>query len=117
MSTAPDLRAIAREVKSAQDHASRLDPLTSRHEEFDLSAGYEVAHLIHQARCAEGATPVGRKIGFTNPDMWALYGVREPIWAHVYDTTVVHAPSGAAICSLCDFSEPKIEPEIIFRPD
>jgi 2-keto-4-pentenoate hydratase len=115
MPIAPDLRAIARELKSAQDRASQLDPLTSRYEGLDLPAAYEVAHLIHQARCADGATPVGRKIGFTNPAMWALYGVREPIWAHVYDTTVVHAPGGCGICSLRGFAEPKIEPEIIFR--
>jgi 2-keto-4-pentenoate hydratase len=115
MPTAPDLRAIAREMKSAQDRASQLDPLTSRYAGFDLPAAYEVACLIHETRCAEGASPVGRKIGFTNSDMWALYGVCEPIWAYVYDTTVVHAPVGCGICSLQGFTEPRIEPEIVFR--
>ena len=51
---------------------------------------YEVAHLIHRARLTEGAKPIGRKIGFTDPGMWARFGVCEPIWAHIYDTTVVH---------------------------
>lgn len=119
MPTPVDVRTIAREVKAAQDRNRQIEPLTSRHAGFDLPAAYEVAHLIHEARCAEGATPVGRKIGFTNPDMWDLYHVRDPIWAHVYDTTVVHAPNGHSTCRLTGLSEPKIEPEIIlhFRSD
>ena len=114
MPTGPDLRAIAWEMKSAQDHAFQLDPLTSRYDNFDLAAAYEVAHLIHEARCAEGAIPIGRKIGFTNPDMWEVYGVRAPIWGYMYNTTVVHVPNGRSTCSLQSFVEPKIEPEIIF---
>jgi 2-keto-4-pentenoate hydratase len=115
MSASLDLQVIASEVKKAQDRAAQFEPLTARYPEFDLPAAYEVARLIHLARVDEGATPVGRKIGFTNPDMWARYGVREPIWSHVYDSTVVHAPAGHAVCSLRAFTEPKIEPEIVFR--
>jgi len=63
----------------------------------------------------EGSVPVGRKIGFTNPDMWSLYGVREPIWAYMYDTTVVRLCEGHQTCSLGRFTEPKIEPEIVFH--
>ena len=58
---------------------------------------------------------MGRKIGFTNPDMWALYGVGEPIWAYVYDTTVVRVNVGSAPCRLAGFAEPKIEPEGVFH--
>jgi len=110
-----DLARIARELKSAQDAARQVEPFTTRFRGFDLAAAYEVSALIHEARMAEGARPVGRKIGFTNPDMWSLYGVRAPIWAHIYDTTVVRLDGVSATCPLARFAEPKIEPEIVFH--
>jgi 2-keto-4-pentenoate hydratase len=118
-----DLRNIASEIKAAQDAASRILPFTDRIPGFDLEAAYQVSKLVHEARLAEGAKPVGRKIGFTNPDMWSLYGVREPIWAHVYDRTVVLLEGNTTTCPLDRFAEPKIEPEIVLhfraapRPD
>jgi 2-keto-4-pentenoate hydratase len=115
MPTTPDLGPIARQMKAAQDEVRQIEPFTSRLSAFDISSAYAVAHLIHKARLAEGAAPVGRKIGFTNPDMWSLYGVREPIWAYIYDTTVVRLPDMRQECSISRFAEPKIEPEIVFH--
>lgn len=99
----------------AQDQARLIEPFTSRIPGFDLAAAYAVAGLIHRSRMDEGARPVGRKIGFTNPDMWARYGVRAPIWAHIYDSTVAYVDETPASCRLAGFCEPKIEPEIVFR--
>lgn len=108
-----DLPLLAHRVKAAQDRCHALDPITSQHADFDLPAAYELAHLIHQQRLEEGAVPVGRKLGFTNADMWPLYGVHEPVWGYVYDRSVVHLPPGPAVCSLGRFMDPKIEPEIV----
>ncbi len=113
MKDAFNLHAIAQEMKAAQDEARQIAPLTSQSSGFDDAVAYDVAHLIHQARINEGAVPVGRKIGFTNPDMWSLYGVGEPIWAYVYDTTVVHLSAAHPKCRIGRFVEPKIEPEIV----
>lgn len=115
MSAALDLVSIAQEIKAAQDSVLQIEPFTSRIPGFDLAVAYEVAHLVHRARLNEGARPVGRKIGFTNPDMWSRYGVREPIWAYIYDTTVVQLEGVHAACPLGSFAEPMIEPEIVFR--
>lgn len=115
MLTALDLRTLALEMKAAQDSGHQVEPFTTRLPTFDLSAAYEVAHLIHRARVTEGAKPVGRKIGFTNPDMWSKFEVREPIWAYIYDTTVVQLQDAQTRCRLGGFVEPKIEPEIVFR--
>jgi 2-oxo-3-hexenedioate decarboxylase len=115
MPTDFDLPTIASEIKTAQDTARQIEPFTTRLPGFDISAAYEVAHLVHRARVAEGAKPVGRKIGFTNPDMWAKFGVREPIWAHIYDMTVVHLQETQSTCQLSRFAEPKIEPEIVLQ--
>jgi 2-oxo-3-hexenedioate decarboxylase len=110
-----DLQHLALEMKAAQDSARQIEPFTARLPAFDLCSGYEVADRIHHLRLAEGAKPVGRKIGFTNPDMWFKFGVREPIWAHVYDTTVVQLHETRTTCRISRFVEPKIEPEIVFQ--
>ena len=93
-----DLEDIAREMKAAQDSATQIPPLTARFASFDEPAAYEVARSIHEARRLEGASPVGRKIGFTNPGMWREHGVRSPIWSWVYDTTVVQLSGERADC-------------------
>lgn len=74
---------------------------------------YEVARRVRNGRLAEGATSVGRKIGFTNREMWRVYGVSEPIWAHVYDATVVRLSNSRGRCCLGRFTDPRIEPEIV----
>ena len=109
----PNVHAIAREMKSAQDEARQIEPFTSRLRGFDVATAYEVAHMIHHARLEAGAVPVGRKIGFTNPEMLARYGVSEPIWAYIYDTTVVRLSGNVGVCSIGRFADPKIEPEIV----
>jgi 2-oxo-3-hexenedioate decarboxylase len=111
----PDVKALAREIKSAQDEARQIEPFTTRVPGFDVPTAYEVAHRVHEARMAEGARPVGRKIGFTNPAMWAQYGVGEPAWAHVYDRTLRHIVAEGATCRIGRFTEPKIEPEIVLH--
>ena len=47
--------------------------------------------------------------------MWAAFGVHEPIWAYVYDTTVVQLDGTRTSCRLGRFVEPKIEPEIVLH--
>ncbi|MEW6099528.1 MAG: fumarylacetoacetate hydrolase family protein [Pseudomonadota bacterium] len=115
MLTSDVIRAIAQQMKAAQDESRQLPPFSAQIEGFDLASAYAVADLIHRARVQQGAVPVGRKIGFTNPHMWDRYGVREPIWAYVYDSTVVHTDGKLRPCSLGRFTEPKIEPEIVFH--
>jgi len=108
-----DTPSLAREIAAAQDTAGPLATLTSRHAGFDLASAYEVARQVHQQRLAEGAVLAGRKIGFTNPEMWDLYGVRQPVWGHVYDRTLIDAGNGHARCRIGRFVSPKIEPEIV----
>jgi len=88
-------------------------PLTSRLSQFRNDEAYAVAQLIHEMRIKEGAVPVGRKIGFTNPEMWSIYGVCEPIWGYIYDTTVLQLTGSMVRCHIGQVAEPKIEPEIV----
>jgi 2-oxo-3-hexenedioate decarboxylase len=108
-----NLQNIANDIKAAQDQCRPIVPLTSQFSEFSNAEAYTVAQLIHEMRKKEGAVPVGRKIGFTNPEMWSIYGVREPIWGYIYDTTVIQLTSSKVRCRIGEFAEPKIEPEIV----
>ena len=109
----PNLLSIAQELKAAQDQCNQIEPLTSRLENFGNDEAYAVANIIHEMRISEGAVQVGRKLGFTNRDMWSIYGVREPIWANIYDATVMRLSSNRAQCHIGRFAEPRIEPEIV----
>jgi 2-keto-4-pentenoate hydratase len=110
-----DTQALAERIKDAQDNALPLTPLTSLHPELDLATAYDIARRVHALRLKDGAVPVGRKIGFTNPAMWATYGVDAPVWGQLYEHTVLVLSSPEATCSLRGFVDPKIEPEIVFH--
>jgi 2-oxo-3-hexenedioate decarboxylase len=109
------LQAIARELLDAHDHAKLIGSFVARDEGFDLDAAYQVAAELMRVRRSRGSRPVGRKIGFTNRSIWALYGVDAPMWAHVYDDTVSYAKDGKATVSLAGTVSPRMEPEILFK--
>jgi len=113
MLSAQEIRDIAGSLKAAQDKVQQVEPPTSTYPGLDSTSAYAISRVIHEARLAEGAVFAGRKIGFTNPDMWPLLGVREPVWGHVYDSTVVQLPEGISQFSLKRFAEPRIEPEVV----
>jgi 2-oxo-3-hexenedioate decarboxylase len=108
-----DLTAIAHELKIAQDRCLQVEPYTSKFGGFGENEAYAVMQMIHKMRISEGAVPVGRKIGFTNPKMWSIYGVREPIWAFMYEQSVVQLSEANNKYRINRFVEPKIEPEIV----
>jgi len=107
-----DTASIAAQLQNAQDNVLQIPPITSQETAFDVATAYAVADLVHRARLAQGAVAAGRKIGFTNAAMWATYGVEEPVWGHMYDSSIVHLSQSPGKCSLARFTEPKIEPEI-----
>ena len=80
---------------------------------MSVEAAYDVSAEILRLRRAHGERPVGRKIGFTNRNIWAEYCVSRPIWNYVYDSTVRYAHDDAGAQSLKGALEPKIEPEIV----
>jgi 2-oxo-3-hexenedioate decarboxylase len=110
-----DLDAIGAEIFAVLGTARQVAPFTTRYTGLDLDAAYRVAALVHAQRVARGERPLGRKIGFTNRRIWDEYGVWAPIWGHVYDTTVRDLAAVTDGFSLAGLSEPRIEPEIMFK--
>lgn len=107
-----DLNLIAEELLAAKALATLIVPPTDRGE-FSVDAGYAVVGQLHATLLQRGDRPVGRKIGFTNRQIWEEYGVDSPLWAYVYERTV---RQGAAqgVLALSGLIQPRIEPEIVF---
>jgi 2-oxo-3-hexenedioate decarboxylase len=106
------LRDIAAEAAGAFNAGpGRIRPFSARHPDLTMDDAYRVTALVNDMRIAKGYKPVGRKIGFTNRRIWDEYGVHAPVWGYVYDRTLHDL---AAPLPLAPYSEPKIEPEIMF---
>jgi 2-oxo-3-hexenedioate decarboxylase len=105
------VRKIADEAFAAFNSGRHVLPFSTCYPAFSLNDAYHAAALAHNMRIANGYTALGRKIGFTNRRMWDEYGVHAPIWGYVYDRTMHDL---AASLPLAAYTEPKIEPEIIF---
>jgi len=107
------LKAIAAEAFAALGGARQIPPFSSRPGGLSLDDAYRVTPLVRQMYEAGGAKALGRKIGFTNRTIWAQYGVYAPIWGYVFDRSV-HDLAAVETLPLAPFSEPRIEPEIVF---
>ena len=79
----------------------------------DMAMGERIQAEIVAARLARGERQVGYKIGFTNRTIWELYGVYEPIWGPVYDSTVRLLDGIEAAIDVREFVSPRLEPEIV----
>lgn len=112
-----DPLSIALDLKAAQDEVRQVSAPSTRLSDFDVASAYEVASIVHGLRVQEGATPVGRKLGFTNRGIWRQYRVEAPIWGYIYQETVFSLEEARGVCSLRGLTEPRIEPEIVFCLD
>jgi 2-oxo-3-hexenedioate decarboxylase len=110
MSTSLVERALADDLLAARSQA-RLLPVPT---DLDLAAAYRVAAINDQRRLGAGERPAGWKIGFTNRSIWPRYGVHQPIWARVWDSTLTLLDGAEAQVSLAGLVQPRIEPEIVF---
>jgi 2-keto-4-pentenoate hydratase len=107
------LAAIAAEAFDALDNTRQVSPFSARPAGLSVEDAYRVTPLVRQMYEAQGARAVGRKIGFTNRRIWAQYGVYAPVWGYVFDRTLRDLAVSEAL-PLAPFSEPRIEPEIMF---
>ena len=110
-----DTARIARELLNALDSGSSIPSIVARNPGFGWDEGYRVAAELIKLRRARGEHTVGRKIGFTNRNIWAEYGATAPIWAHIYERTLVRASDQQAAVSLTGSARPRLEPEIAFK--
>ena len=105
---------IADEILAAIDGPSQIATFTERDPSFRIEHAHATLAELRKKRMARGERQVGRKIGFTNRGIWDEYKVYAPIWGNMYDTTVSELSASPAI-QASRFSEPRIEPEIVFK--
>jgi 2-oxo-3-hexenedioate decarboxylase len=111
----PDVDRFAAELLDALESHRLIELLSERDPALNDDSAYAIADVICQHRIARGETAVGRKIGFTNRNIWPEYNVWAPIWGHVYDSTLRHAPDARTAVSIVHLVQPRIEPEIVLH--
>jgi len=113
MTVQAEIEAVAKEVIAALANHSQIPTFSSRPAGLTLAQAYRVTPLLRAAFESRGERMTGRKIGFTNRQMWETYGVKSPVWGYATSRTT-HALADRQVMALDDFSEPRIEPEIMF---
>ncbi len=104
--------ATAREVLDALSAGRQVAPFSERHPGFSARDAYAVTAALRHFRTQSGAAQIGRKIGFTNRNIWPEYNIHEPIWGDVYDSTASELPADG-VMRVSHLPQAKIEPEIV----
>lgn len=107
-----DPRTIAKEVADALEACRQIPTFSGRDPALTVAKAQEAALQLRRMR---GGSVVGRKIGFTNRNIWSRYNVDAPMWGDMTDRTVHAIEDGAAEVALSPYSEPKLEPEIALK--
>jgi 2-oxo-3-hexenedioate decarboxylase len=106
-------KSIAADAFAALVGTRQIAPFSSRSGGLSVDDAYRLTPRVRQLYEAGGAKVRGRKIGFTNRTIWPEYGVYAPIWGYVFDRSL-HDLTALDTFPLASFSEPRIEPEIVF---
>lgn len=106
-----NIEETADEISSAIVLAKQIEPFSRRGLGLSVQEAYDVARIVRRKL---GSTEiVGRKIGFTNRNIWSIYDVGEPIWGPMTTSSVSFFESNFLKVDLSQFCEPRIEPEVV----
>lgn len=104
-------------LKARQSGA--VHPLLTDDDKLTLDDAYDVARSLLNIRIAQGETPVGRKIAFSNRKVQSLYGktetISEPIWTTLFDSSIEFSFDNTAQHSLKKAQQPRIAPHLVFK--
>ena len=106
-----DKMIIAGEISKAISQTQQIVPFSKRGIFLSLQDAYDVAGLVKENL---GLHPeIGKKIGFTNRNIWDAYNVNEPIWGPITSKSVIFTETSFQKIELSQFCEPRIEPEVV----
>lgn len=109
-SVLPDrLEAVAQSLVDAYRHGSYVDAPSKTLEGFTKSDALAIAERVRALRIANGALPIGYKVGFTNPAVRAQFDAEAQLAATVYRETLATGLRVDARTLL----GPRIEPEVV----
>jgi 2-oxo-3-hexenedioate decarboxylase len=106
--------SLAQRLLAAYDGGSLMPLPSAESRSFSMADGFAIADSLRSLRMARGEKPLGYKIGFTNRSIWERYGVHQPIWGPVWDSTTELLDGASATVSLAGLSQPRLEPEVVF---
>jgi len=107
-----EIEAVADEVIASLRTSSQIPTFSSRGG-LDVAQAYRVTPLLRADFEARGERITGRKIGFTNRQMWSASGSVSPMWGYATSRSTRDL-ADTHVIGLDEFSEPRIEPEIMF---
>jgi 2-oxo-3-hexenedioate decarboxylase len=106
--------SLAERLLAAWDSAAWMPLPSAAAASFSMAEAFAAADAVRDLRIARGEKPLGYKIGFTNRSIWQRYGVHQPIWGPVWDSTASLLDGAEARVSLRGLSQPRLEPEVVF---
>lgn len=106
------LRALADQLRAAEDRRAPIDALSSQLPDLTLAEAYRVQGINVRGRIAAGEALVGRKIGLTSKAMQEQLGVDQPDVGAIFDTMVI--PHAGRV-EVSRFIQPRLEAEVAFR--
>ena len=106
--------SLAERLLAAWDSAALMALPSAESASFSMAEAFAAADTVRSLRSARGEKPLGYKIGFTNRSIWQRYGVHQPIWGPVWDSTTELLDGASASVSLRALSQPRLEPEVVF---
>jgi len=106
-----DIEKIAKEISGAISLSNQVEPFSKRGINLSLQEAYDTANIVRKNLASTAV--LGRKIGFTNRNIWSTYNVEEPIWGPITKKSVSFCKANFMEVDLSQFCEPRIEPEVV----
>lgn len=116
-----EIHQAASKLEHARANNYQVGLLSKTMPDLDQRKGYKISAAVKALReDTQNDKVIGRKIGFSNRNIWPEYGIDSSNWSYVYDKGFSEIPAGsqekrAVEVDIRHFSrlEPRIEPEII----
>ena len=106
------LHELAHALIDAEHTRTPVAPLTAQAPDLTVEDAYVIAADVLGHQLGHGHRVVGRKVGFTNPDVRERLGVHSPNFGTLLDDMTVR--DGGRI-DRATLIHPQVEPEIAFR--
>ncbi len=99
--------------------SGHLLPLLTDDGKLTSEDAYDIARSLLNIRIANGETPIGRKIAFSNRRVQSSFGkteaITDPIWTTLFDSSVEFALDNQGVHLLGKAQQPRIEPHMVFK--
>jgi 2-keto-4-pentenoate hydratase len=108
------INSAAKRLDEAMRTRVPIAPLTDSDELSDAATAYAIQSAWTKVRTARGEKIVGRKIGLTSEAIQTQFGIDQPDYGNLWNTTQYVAQNGIVEISTNDFLQPRLEGEVAF---